>query len=1100
MTMIQTAAELAEDGGSAIGTPFSDPTRTLGWERVRGRIAGWALAAAAVAAVGEAGGSVVAGRLAEHPTGVLVELLAGCLVGGAVLDTAGRTAWSGVCDRAEGRLRADLLAAAMEQPLEALSETAVGEVLDRVDDDTHELGVLARRMLWDLARTLLRAGPMWVVAGLTWWPAWLLFPLVGAMTVAAVRPLTAEIARRKISEEVAWTNHAAAMEEGIAARDDLRSSLGQAYVIRRLSELSAEVLARVAASSRTASRLSRRAGLLLHGLLAGCAVAGVSLVSSGSMSTAALVTLFLVTSAFVGQIDQIARHIPDLQQGLGALARLRQLLSVEPEPEGGLPVPDGPLAISIRGLSYAYPEGTFSLHDIDLEVPAGRTMALVGRTGSGKSTLAAFLSRAMDPPRGTVHLGGVDVLDLDLQQLRSAIGVVTQRTEILAATLAENVTLFTDVPRDAVVDAVDTLGLTEWVEGLPQGLDTLLGPGGTPLSAGEEQLVAFARLLVRDVHVVVLDEATARMDPVTEARVVQASDRLLAHRTGVVVAHRLSTTTRADHMALLDAGRVVQQGKRSELVSRPGRFQDLLAAAGEPDAPVGHEDVSTSVGSSRRAGEAPPIVGPGSGPSLAKGTAHALSIHPVWGLVSAGLFLVQALLGAFGALTGLAWGRLVASLQAGETPVTATVLLTVSLFAGPLLLSIATRNYPRWWVAVMLRVRLAVLVGQTQQHRLPRTAPGEVVARAMDADRFARYGDRWIDFVNGLVIAGVTAVAAQDLLAGAVLLAVMVLSGAASSFGSPLAGRSAAASSVARARFGRALVSALDSARTIKLAAATPSVHRHLREVDEGRVDAAVFEHRVQAILDGTPAVLVKCGVVAGWLVYFWGGWGLATALLVTTAVNGFDWFGRVAGAIITEAPGVRRWQEATGRLAGGADLMDMPAGVDLVRGIAPPPVSTAATTLDVLALAGFSAIHDDGTVGVAGIDLEVRAGQLVLLLGQVGSGKSSLLSALAGLVSHTGSLRWNGEEVQDPQVFLRPGQVAHVAQVPRVLSGTFRDNVQLDHARDIGRAVEDARMGYDIEAAGGRRHGGTGRAPWRTAVRRAGPTTSARASPRHSC
>jgi ATP-binding cassette subfamily B protein len=1068
MTLTRIDAEHpAADSSTPPGHP-DHPSRNLRWERLRGWTASWALAAAAIAALGETGGTVVAGHLAERPTGKLVLLLALCLVGGAALDTAGRTAWAGVVDRAEGRLRADLLSAALDQPLAVLSETAVGEVLDRVDDDTHELGVLLRRMVWDLARTLLRAGPMWVVAGLTWWPAWLLFPLVGAVTVAAVRPLAAEVAQRKLAEEIAWTDHAAAMEEGVAARDDLRSSLGQAYVVRRLAELSSEVQRRVAATCRTASRLSRRAGVLLHALLAGSAVTGVALVSHGRMSTAELVTLFLVTSAFVGQIEQIARHVPDLQQGLGALARLRQLLSVEPEPTGGLPVPDGPLSVSVQGLSFAYPMGTFALHDIDLQVPAGRTTALVGRTGSGKSTLAALLSRAMDPPRGTVHLGGIDVLDLDLQQLRTAVGVVTQRTEILAATLAENVTLFTDVPRPAVVDALATLGLTEWVAGLPQGLDTLLGPGGTTLSAGEEQLVAFARLLVRDVQVVVLDEATARMDPVTEARVVQAAERLLARRTGVVVAHRLSTTERADHVVVLDAGRVVQQGQRAELTARPGPFRDLLTASEEPD--FGHARAAhgAALGSARRAGEAPPVPDPGSGPGLARGIAHALLIQRRWGLAGAALFLVQAVLGAFGALTGLVWGRLVESLQAGRTPVLATVLLTLSLLAAPMLLAVATRIYPQWWVAVLLRVRLSVLLGQTMQHRLPRTPPGEVVARAMDADRYARYGDRWVDFINGFVIVAVTAAAARSLLAGAVLLAVMVLSAAASSFGSPLAGRSAAASSAARARFGRSLVSALDSARTIKLAAATPDVHRHLQAVDGGRVEAAVFEHRVQAVLDGVPVVLVKCGVVAGWLVLLRGGWGLATALLVTTAVNGFDWFGRVAGAVITEAPGVRRWQQTTSRLAGGADLMDVPPGVDLIHGVAPAPPETTAIPLQVLELRGLSAVHDDGTLGVEEVDLTVRAGQLVLLLGQIGSGKSSLLSALAGLVDHTGNLRWNGQEVEDPQVFLRPGQVAHVAQVPRVLSGTFNGNVRLDHPRDVSQAIDDARLGRDVDSAGG--------------------------------
>ncbi len=395
--------------------------------------------------------------------------------------------------------------------------------------------------------------------------------------------------------------------------------------------------------------------------------------------------------------------------------------------------------------------------------------------------------------------------------------------------------------------------------------------------------------------------------------------------------------------------------------------------------------------------------------------------------------------------------------------------LVASLLVSPLLLAQAIRIYPRWWVSVMLRVRTAVLAGQTEQHRLERTPPGEVVARTMDADRLARYADRWVDFTNGLAIAAVTAAVAQSLLAGGVLLAVMVGSSLASSLGRPIAGRSAAASAAARARFGRSLVSALDSVRTVKLAASTPSVHAHLREVDAGRVDAAVREHRVQAMLDGVPIVMVQCGVVAAWAVLLAGGWGLATALLVAGAVNGFDWFGRVAGAVITEAPGTRAWMQTTSRLAGGGDLMHLPTGVDLVDGAAPAPRPGPRDPLRTLELRGVSAVHDDGTVGVSDVDLTIGSRELVLLLGQVGSGKSSLLGVLAGLVPSTGEIRWNGEPVVDAQASLRPGRVAHVAQVPRVLSGTFAENVRLDHAdRVVAPALETARLTPDVAAAGG--------------------------------
>lgn len=1050
-----------------LGPP--SPARTVDWRRLRSPIAVTALVACAVAAIGTSLGTLVAGHLAEDATNRLVAVLALCVVGAAVLDTAARTLWAGVVDRAEGKLRADLLDAALHQPLEALTEQAVGEVLDRVDDDTHEVGTLLRQSAWMAIRTVLASGPLWLVAGLTWWPAFFLFPVAGVAALGVVRPLLPQISARKVEEEMAWTDHAAAMEEGVAGRDDLRASLGQAHVLRRCTELAGTVHRRFAIVLELEAKVSRRTGTLLHGVLAATAVVGIALVLGDHLDTSSLVTLFLVTTMFVGQVDQMARHLPDLQAGFGAVLRLRGLLGAEREPTGGADLPEGPLEVAFRDLHFAYVEGRFALEHVDLHVPAGTTCALVGRTGSGKSTLASLLSRAVEPERGSVLLGGVDVLDLDLQRLRAAVGVVTQRTEILAGTLAENIALFGDAPRSVVEGAVAELGLDDWVAGLSDGLDTLLGPGGTTLSAGEEQLVAFARLLVRDVRVVVLDEATARMDPVTEAHVVRASDRLLSGRTGLLVAHRLSTTERAEQVAVLEGGRVVQRGPRSRLAGEAGPFRDLLTASAEHDRSVPVEAVATQVGTARRMGEPParPTLEPV--PSLSRATLSTLLIEPQWGVVAIGLFLFSALTGAFGVLTGWAWGHLVETLQRDGDPTRLTVALVASLLVSPLLLAAAIRRYPRWWIAVMLRVRTTVLAGQTERHRLRRTPPGEVVARTMDADRIARYADRWVDFVNGLLIAVVTALVAQSLLAGGVLLAVMIASALASTLGRPVAGRSAAASASARARFGRSLVSALDSVRTVKLAASTPSVHAHLRQVDGGRVEAAVREHRVQAMLDGVPIVMVQCGVVAAWGVMVAGGWGLATALLVAGAVNGFDWFGRVAGAVVTEAPGTRSWMRTTSRLAGGGDLMHLPPGVDLVHGTAPAPASGVRDPLRTLELRGLTAVHDDGTIGVSDVDLTVRSQELVLLLGQVGSGKSSLLSALAGLVSSTGEIRWNDEPVADPQVALRPGRVGHVAQVPRVLSGTFADNIHLDHAdREVLPAIETARLTSDVASAGG--------------------------------
>ncbi len=1069
---IDTALDAPQEAVVDARAPSAEPaSRAVDRRRLAGRATALALVCSALAAVGQAFGAVIIGWVAENPSGSMVAWLALCVVGGAVLDTAGRVVWTAVVDRAEGRLRADLLDAVMAQPVDVLAEQAVGEILDRIDDDTHELGTLLRISVWRVIRLAMLLLPLVIVAGFTWWPAWLLFPVIAALVVGAVRPLLTRLADAKVVEEAAWSDHAAAMEEGVAARDDVRTSLGQPFLIRRCAELSAAIHRRMHDVVLLEGAIMRRSGFLLTGLLSIIAVVGVSLADADRISTATLVTLFAVTVTFVGQIDQVAHHLPDLQSGVGALIRLRGLMATEPEPVGGNLAPQGRVEVEFRDLHFAYTEGAFALRDVSLLIPAGTTCALVGRSGSGKSTMTMLLSRAVEPEPGTVFVGGHDVRSLSLDSLRSTVGLVTQRTEILSATLADNIAMFADIERARIEAAVDELGLRAWVESLPDGLDTPLGAGGNTLSAGEEQLVAFARLLVRDVSVVVLDEATARMDPVTEAQVVEASRRLLDGRTGIVVAHRLTTTERADHVAVLDAGRLLQHGPRHRLATEAGPFRRLLdAAAGHDAAPSTDRTTVTAetAGSRRRSGPPPPPPEVATPPSLASATRRAVTTRPEWGVLAVTLFMSFTMLGSYGVITSWLWGRIVTDLDRGDDPTALLVVLVAGLLISPVLLVEAIRRFPHWWISILLRVRASVLVAQTDQRRLANTPPGEVVARALDADRFTRFGDRWYDVIVGLIIVAMTTLLGGTPLAGLVLVGVMASTATLSAIGSPIAGRTAAASSAARARFGRSLVSTLEAIRTVKLSASTSAVQRHLGTVDGGRVDAAVREHRIQSLLDGVPGVLVQLGVVTAWGVHVAGGWSLATALLISGTVLGFEWFGRVAGAVITEAPGTRAWQRATSRFAAGRELMDLPAGVDLVQGHGTPVIPGVEDGLDELELVGLDAIHADGTIGAHGIDLRVRRGELVLFLGRVGSGKSSLLGALAGLVHSTGTLRWTGEDVVDRETFLRPRRVGYVAQVPRVLSGSFHENIRLDHDREIDQPIAQAQLARDIAEAGG--------------------------------
>jgi ATP-binding cassette, subfamily B, bacterial len=286
-----------------------------------------------------------------------------------------------------------------------------------------------------------------------------------------------------------------------------------------------------------------------------------------------------------------------------------------------------------------------------------------------------------------------------------------------------------------------------------------------------------------------------------------------------------------------------------------------------------------------------------------------------------------------------------------------------------------------------------------------------------------------------------------------------------------MTGRAGRTAADARARFGAELGSALDAVRTVKLAGATGAVRAHLAGVDRRRVRASIREQRLQTVFDGVPGVLVQAGVVLTWLLYVMQTWDLAAALLVSTALAGTAYFGQVGAMVVTEAPATRRWFTDLATLAAPADPTRLPAGVDLSSGTAPSAPPPPPQPLETLSCEKLAALHDDGTVGVEGVDLRIARGELVLVTGEVGSGKSSLLGALAGIVASEGVIRWNGVAVADPETEMRPGRVAHVAQVPRLLSGTLVDNIALSRplpATELDDVVRIARLERDLETLGG--------------------------------
>ncbi|MFB4271937.1 ABC transporter ATP-binding protein [Nonomuraea sp. GTA35] len=488
---------------------------------------------------------------------------------------ASRLAWDGT-----NRLRERLTGHALGLDLAFHGRHTPGELIERVDGDVVAVADFVVAFLLDVvASVLLLAGVVVVVFAVDWRIGAALLAyclLIGYGMARAQRLAVPSAARSRAASATLFGT----LEERLAGVEDLRANGAGEHTVRRFHQVAAALF-----------RAEHRDARIGTALLAGTSVAfaaGTAImlglaawtIETGALTVGTAVLLFqytlMVRTPFERLIDQLRQY----QAALAGLARIAALLAERPAlTPGTRPLPGaGPLGLSVEGVAFSYPDNEQVLSGIDLTLAPGETLGLVGRTGSGKTTLARLVLRLHDPVEGAVRVGGVDLREADPRSLRARIGVVTQDVQLFAASVRDNLTLFRPSPGDErLMEVLHGVGLGEWAAGLPDGLDTEL----RGVSAGQAQLLAFARAFLADPGLVVLDEASSRLDPATERRIEDSVGRLLEGRTGVIIAHRLSSLSRVDKIAVLHRGKIVEYGRRDELAADPGsRFGRLLDLAG----------------------------------------------------------------------------------------------------------------------------------------------------------------------------------------------------------------------------------------------------------------------------------------------------------------------------------------------------------------------------------------------------------------------------------------------------------------------------------------------------------------------------------------
>lgn len=505
----------------------------------------------------------------------LVIAIAAQVISVAVTWFATVTAW-----RTTNQIRLDLTRHVLGLDHEFHRAHTPGELIQRVDGDVTSVSdFLGRVVPKAVGAAFTVAGMLVVLVFIDWRIAVGTTIYVVAATAVVVRSRHRAVGESS-DEMGAYARLYGGIEERLTAAEDLRANGAGPHAMWRFVEESTDAMG---SSVRRESAFLKMWWMVQGSVSVGTVaslVVGAALVRTDVITVGTAFLLFQFVLLLSRPLEDVVDQLETVQKANGAMVRVIDLLAVQPSiiDTGTSSPPVGPLSIGLHDVCFDYGDDESVLSHIGLDIGAGRSVGVVGRTGSGKTTLSRLVLRLVEATSGTVSLGGVPIADIPMRELRRRVALIPQEVELFSGTVRDNVTMFDAGFTDAqVVHALSRAGLTTLAEA---GIERPLGGAGAGLSAGEAQLLALARVWLREPDLVVLDEATARVDPATEATLETAIAELMQGRTTVVIAHRLSTLRHVDEIVVLDHGRIVEHGERSALVADDAsRFHHLLDLA-----------------------------------------------------------------------------------------------------------------------------------------------------------------------------------------------------------------------------------------------------------------------------------------------------------------------------------------------------------------------------------------------------------------------------------------------------------------------------------------------------------------------------------------